>query len=230
MSIYNIREKFSYVLPTSSIDYIRNYNFNSVTVTDIPLTLANSDTEIPITVNITASVPWINFVNPTTGANLRYPNGNVVLPPTGSAVVLVNIDLPPEIESIPSSSLYPDIILDIKSGSFPIILPPGDTAPPTNVIVPESDIYIVNIGGTVDVNIAVYDINGNQDTSATVVWTSNNTSIVQIEEPQNIQVGYAPYTPRTVRGISPGETTVTISAGEERTASITVTVIPGNVS
>lgn len=120
MSTYNIREKFTYALATSSIEYIRNYNFNTATVTDIPLAMSNSDTEIPITVNITTTVPWIQIVNPTTGANLKFPSGNVVLGPTSSSVVLVKIDLPPEIENVPSSSIYPDISLDIKSGSFPI--------------------------------------------------------------------------------------------------------------
>ena len=118
MSTYNIREKFSYTLTTSSIEYIRNYNFNTATVTDIPLAMSNSDTEVPITVNITTTEPWIEIVNPTTGANLKFPNGNVVLGPTSSSVVLVKIDLPPEIENIPESILYPNISLDIKSGSF----------------------------------------------------------------------------------------------------------------
>jgi len=72
MSTYNIREKFTAVLATSSIEYIRNYNFNTTTVSDIPLTMANSDTAVPITVSITTTVPWIQIVNPTTGANLKF--------------------------------------------------------------------------------------------------------------------------------------------------------------
>lgn len=118
MSTYNIREKFTYALATSSIEYIRNYNFNTATVTDIPLVMSNSDTEVPITVNITATEPWIEIVNPTTGANLKFPSGNVVLGPTSNSVVLVKIDLPPEIENRPETVIYPNINLDIKSGSF----------------------------------------------------------------------------------------------------------------
>ena len=45
-------------------------------------------------------------------------------------------------------------------------------------------------------------------------------SIVQVEEPQNTQVDYNPYTPRIIRGISPGETTLTITAGPERETTI----------
>lgn len=120
MSTYNIREKFSYTITTSSIEYIRNYNFNTASISDIPLSMANTDTEVPITVNITTTEPWIQVVDPITGANKKYPNGNVVLGPTSSSVVLVKIDLPPEIENLPSASIYPNISLDIKSGSFPI--------------------------------------------------------------------------------------------------------------
>jgi hypothetical protein len=53
-----------------------------------------------------------------------------------------------------------------------------------------------------------------------VNWKSNNMSIVQVEEPENTQVDYDPYTPRIIRGISPGETTVTVTAGPEREATI----------
>jgi hypothetical protein len=228
MSTYNIREKFSYVLATSSIEYIRNYNFNTSTVTDIPLAMANSDTEVPITVNITTTVPWIQIVNPTTGANLKFPSGNVVLGPTSTSVVLVKIDLPPEIENVPSSSIYPDISLDIKSGSFPIISPPAPTGSQANnkntITVPQST-YTIDPGERVQVDITVYDVDGNPVKNVPdVVWKSNNTSIVQVEEPENTQIDYNPYTPRIIRGISSGETTVTITAGPERETSITFIV------
>lgn len=120
MSNYNIREKFSYTLATSSIEYIRNYNFNSATVTDIPLSMSNADSEIPITVNITTTEPWMQVVDSTTGLSVKYPDGNVVLQPTSSVVVLVKIDLPPEIENIPEKVIEPSINIEILSGSFPI--------------------------------------------------------------------------------------------------------------
>jgi hypothetical protein len=120
MSNYNIREKFTYTLATSSIEYIRNYNFNTATVTDIPLTMTNSDTEVPITVNITTTYPWIKVVDRITGKSLKYPEGNVVLAPTSSNVVLVKIDLPPEIENIPETTVTPTPLINIQllSGSF----------------------------------------------------------------------------------------------------------------
>lgn len=223
MSVYNIREKFSYVIATSSIDYIRNYNFNTSTISDIPIIMTNSDDTIPITVNITTTEPWMQIVDPISGRDVKLPNGNVVLEPSSSTSVLLKIDLPQEIESRPETVIYPNINLDIKSGSFPIISQTTTTAGTgslKNVIVVESDIYYLQIGEKVQVNITVYDSQGNQDLAATVNWNSDNPNIVKIEEPQNTEVDYNPYTPRNVVGIGPGETTVTITADNNRTAKI----------
>jgi hypothetical protein len=121
MSIYDIDTLFSYVIPTSSLDYVRNYNFNTTTVSSLPLTLINSGSEIPITINITTTVPWIQVTDPSTGANLKYPSGNVVLPPTSSKLVYIKVDLPPEIEAVTETTVRPNIILDAITGSFLII-------------------------------------------------------------------------------------------------------------
>jgi hypothetical protein len=226
MSTYNIREKFSYILATSSIEYIRNYNFNTSTVSDIPLTMNNSDEVIPITVNITTTVPWMQVVDVTTGKSLKFPEGNVVLEPTSSKVVLVKIDLPPEIENERAPQpLRPNISLDIKSGSFPIIPPTTSSqqTPKNTITVPQTT-YTIDPGERVQVDITVYDNEGNLEKNTNVVWKSNNMSVVQVEEPQNTQVDYNPYTPRIIRGISPGETTVMITAGPERETSITFIV------
>lgn len=227
MSTYNIREKFSYILATSSIEYIRNYNFNTASISDLPLSMANSDTEVPITVNLTTTEPWIRIVDPITGADKKYPNGNVVLGPTSSSVVLVKIDLPPEIENVPESVIYPNISLDIKSGSFPIISPTvstTDSSSRKNTITVPQTTYTIDPGERVQVDITVYDADGLPEKDANVVWRSNNTSIVQVEEPENTQVDYNPYTPRIIRGISAGETTVSITSGPERQTSITFIV------
>lgn len=217
MSTYKIREKFSYLLATSSIDYIRNYNFNNATVSDITLAMANSDEQIPITVNITTTEPWIQIVDSLTGANKKYPNGNVVLNPTSSVTVLVKIDLPPEIESITESTIYPNISLDIKSGSFPILVPENNSSSLKNTIVASQNVYTINPGERVQVDITVYDENGVPEVNTSVIWKSNNMSVVQVEEPENTEIDYNPYTPRTIRGISPGETTVTVIAPDRET-------------
>jgi hypothetical protein len=224
MSTYNIREKFSYVMTTSSIEYIRNYNFNTASVSDIPLVMNNSDETVPITVNITTTVPWIQVVNPTNGANLKFPSGNVVLGPTSSSVVLVKIDLPPEIENVPESVIYPNISLDIKSGSFPIIPPTSSQQNLKNTITVPQTTYTIDPGERVQIDITVYDETGSPQKDVNVIWRSINMSIVQVEEPENTQVDYNPYTPRIIRGIAPGETKVTITAGPERQTSITFIV------
>ncbi len=224
MSTYNIREKFSYVMTTSSIEYIRNYNFNTASISDIPLLMNNSDETVPITVNITTTVPWIQVVNPTNGANLKFPSGNVVLGPTSSSVVLVKIDLPPEIENVPESVIYPNISLDIKSGSFPIIPPTSSQQNLKNTITVPQTTYTIDPGERVQIDITVYDETGSPQKDVNVIWRSINMSIVQVEEPENTQIDYNPYTPRIIRGISPGETTVTITAGPERQTSITFIV------
>ena len=134
MSTYNIREKFSYTLASSSIEYIRNYNFNTATVTDIPLSMTNFDTEVPITVNITTTYPWIKVVDRVTGTSLKYPEGNIVLAPTSSNIVLVKIDLPPEIENIPETVVTPTPLINIQllSGSFLITSSQGTTEQTTD--------------------------------------------------------------------------------------------------
>ena len=227
MSAIDVRKLFSYTIATSSISYIKNYNFNSNTVSTIPLSMANSSEELSLTVNITTTYPWVSVVDPTTGTNKKYPQGNIVLGPTSSSVVFVKIDLPPELESQPNreiNDLY--ISLDIKSGSFPIITTGQTQTGLKNIIVVENDIYYINVGERVPVNITVYDVNGDQDLSALVEWNSNNMSIVQVEEPQNTEVDYTPYSPRYIRGISPGTTAVNIITQDssDRSASIRVTV------
>ena len=257
MSIYNIREKFSYVISSSNIEYIRNYNFNSSTITDIPLFMANSDEEIPITVNITTTRPWVQVVDPTTGANLKYPDGNVVLEPSSSKVVLVKIDLPPDIESIVETVERPNISLDIKSGSFPIVLvaqTSGSGSTPgtpdvtqsiddrKNSIVTEQQEYILNVGEKININLTVYDKNGNPDTKSAVVWrvvgskeptkdiekinatgnvaTSGARKVVKINSPYDSKSKKRISYPRTVEGVAPGISYVLLTAIKDVNAAL----------
>lgn len=119
MSLYDIRKDFSYALASSSIDYIRNYNFNPDTVTILPLSMSNANDKIPITVDISTSEPWIQITDPITGRNLKVPDGNVILQPTSSQGVIVSVNLPPELDYIKEAAIYPNILLTIKSGSYP---------------------------------------------------------------------------------------------------------------
>jgi hypothetical protein len=146
------------------------------------------------------------------------------LGPTSSSVVLVKIDLPPEIENVPESVIYPNISLDIKSGSFPIIPPTSSQQNLKNTITVPQTTYTIDPGERVQIDITVYDETGSPQKDVNVIWRSINMSIVQVEEPENTQVDYNPYTPRIIRGIAPGETKVTITAGPERQTSITFIV------
>jgi hypothetical protein len=221
MSAYKIRDKFSFVLATSSIDYIRNYNFNTATVSDITLDMANSDEQIPITVNMTTTVPWIQIVDITTGNSLKYPQGNVVLQPTSSTTVLVKIDLPPEIENIPESTIYPNISLDIKSGSFPI-LPPTRGGDENNRIVVSEDIVFLDVNDSTELEFTIYDENGNPDLSVGFdeVQLDIDNAVASADYNQEFVTSYSPI---TIRGIAAGETRLNISA-RGFTASVTIRV------
>lgn len=221
MSTYKIREKFSFVLATSSIDYIRNYNFNTSTVSDITLDMTNSDEQIPITVNMTTTVPWIQIVDITTGNSLKYPQGNVVLQPTSSTTVLVKIDLPTEIENIPESTIYPNISLDIKSGSFPIV-PPTRGGNKNNRIVVNEDVVFLNVNGLTKLEFTIYDENSNPDLSVGVdeVRLDIDNAVASADYDQEFVTSYSPV---TIRGIAAGETTLNISA-RGFTAGVTVRV------
>ncbi len=222
MSTYDIRKVFSYNIATSSLEYIRNYNFNSLTVTDIPVSMFNSGSTIPITVNITTTEPWMQIVDPTTGLSKKYPQGNIVLPPTSSAVVLLKIDLPPDIESIPSSSIYPEINLEIKSGSMPIIPPStsGSNSGSNSASIASSvDLIVIAISQTFEVSVTLYDVNGNIDMSSEISWNIEDTQVAQVVE----QLQITDYRTRNIFGVAAGDTNLVITAGE-LTKKIPITV------
>jgi hypothetical protein len=210
MSIIDVDELFDYVFPTSSLEYIRNYNFNSATVTDLPLSLINRGSDIPITVNITTQEPWIQVVDSVNGNNLKYPSGNVVLAPTSSRVVLVKVDLPSEIEEASGSiTIRPNIFLDIKSGSFPIVAPTsGDTN--TGIVV-NQDIIFLNVNESTELEFTIYDENGIPDFSVGFdeVQLDIDNLVASADYGQGFVISYSPI---TIRGIAAGETTLNISA------------------
>jgi hypothetical protein len=225
--IINVKKAFAYALESSSINYVRNYNFNAATVTDIRLNLFNKDQTTPITVYMSGSVPWVKIKN-SNNTDITFPKGNIVLPPSSSQTVLVQIDLPTEIEAVETIAVYPDIRFRVISGSFPIT----SSAPPpnTNAIVLNQDLVTVEVNKQSDlIEAYVYDANGLLEASPEVVWTSNNTSIVQIDEEkqgdgESSQIDLSKNTQRYLRGVSPGQTTVRVTSGN-RTAQIRVTVV-----
>lgn len=131
MSIFDVRKVFTYTITTSSINYVRNYNFNSSTITDIPILLQNNGEEIPITVELTTTQPWMQLVDSITGTSLKFPEANIILQPSSSKTVLLKIDLPESIESIPSLTLQESVQVNIKSGSIQIVPQQTPTSPVT---------------------------------------------------------------------------------------------------
>lgn len=120
INIVDVRKSFSYNLPTGSIAYTRNGNFNSTTTTILPLTLNNSGSNLVLTAYISASVPWIRVIDPTNGGrDITFPTGSVTLQPSSSRVINLSVDLPPSIENVTDRDIYeyPEIYIKILSGS-----------------------------------------------------------------------------------------------------------------
>jgi hypothetical protein len=192
--------------------------------------MENTDTEVPITVNISTAEPWMVVVDPETGYDLRFPSGNVVLPPQSNKTVLIKIDLPPEIENQLESDLYKNITLNISTGSAPIVKiinPDGSTSNnnPKNAIVADRSEYLIQYGKRMKIaGISVYDADGNLDRNAEVTWVSDKPNYVKVldADENNPQI-------REVRAPKPtiilGErkAKITLTAGD-RTTSFTVKV------
>jgi hypothetical protein len=226
MSVYNIREKFVYNLTTSSIDYVRNYNFNTATVTNIPMLLTNLDDTLAMTVDMTTTDSWLRIVDPQTNKDLRYPSGNVVLQPSSSQLVYVKLDLPPDIESRPETVIYPSITFNLTSGSRLIVVPETTQGKPQNIIIAPTDINL-NIGETQVVTIKTYDVTGNEEDGGQVEWKIENMSIAQLTyESTNVDS----LDRRRVRGISPGTTRILYDANgktAQTTVTVSTTITPG---
>ena len=225
MSKFNINEVFRYEFPTSSINYVRNYNFNTTTATHLPLRLINTGSSVPITVNLKVQEPWIQITNAGGTADLRYPSGNVVLNPTSSAQVFIIVDLPPEIEAQSGSvTLRPNISVEAISGSFPIFRPATTPVGSSDRIVPEQDIVTVTINNTVPLSFVIYDENLVPNFNVTldeIALSIDDPTIATADwEYQEI----TSYSPLTIRGLTVGTTTLNISAlGFTSQAEIRVT-------
>lgn len=225
----NVRKAFSYILESSSINYVRNYNFNAATVTDLRLFLANSDATTPLTVDISASVPWIRVTDPSTGKDITFPSGNVVLPPSSSTTMLLKIDLPPEIEAIVETAIYPDLHFRVVSGSNPRETVTTTTATATkNTVVVTSDIVRIFVNEQSEKIIAsVYNVNGELESSPIINWRTGDASIAQVDDmlTGTTQVDSINDAEKYIRGVSVGETTVAVRSAGKEPAIIRVIVL-----
>lgn len=228
MSIFDIRKDFAYQIDinSSSINYVRYYNFSSTTTTTIPLTLYNSGSQqIPITVNMTTSEPWIQITDSANGSDLKFPNGNVVLSPNQTKIVSVVVDLPPEIEILPSSSINSFVNIQLKSGSFPIV--PSTTGGNNglkNIIVTTADLATIIQGQSQVIEATVYDNDGNIIQSPNIEWMSEDDVIARVQ-PTNTLIDTS--TSVTITGINVGETKITAKCDDiKRVISVRVVPIP----
>jgi hypothetical protein len=205
-TIVNVFSAFAYYIPTSSINYVRNYNFNPSTVTQLPVILENKSNDYPITVDITTSHPWVNILNPTTGQSAKIPSGNVVIPTSSRLTVNMSVDLPPEIEAITVASTAVSMSFYIRSGSFPLIYAvPGSTG---YELQSNTDIIILTPANSFqEVNITPY--------FAGVPLTGEEGELVFLP-PDPTVAGLTGFTPNiadntvTVFGVSSGETVLRV--------------------
>jgi hypothetical protein len=225
MSIFDIRQVFTASIASSSINYVRNYNFNQATITDIPIILTNGGPDIPITVNITTTEPWMQIVEPNTGLDLKYPNGNVVLGPTSSKEVLLKIDLPPSIEEIPETTIRPNIIFELKSGSFGIVpttTGTQGTSPKSNKrLVISTDNITLAVGQTVTINYTIYEGTQQLYVTPNLNIVSDDPSVARISKPSILGISYSLI---RVTGVTEGNTRITFALDDVKLAT-TVTVL-----
>ena len=130
MSAFNANNAFSYSFPTSSINYVKNYNFNDSTTSNLDLVVRNLDKDGSITVNISTSKPWITIIDSASRQNVTYPTRNIILEKNTSRNLQVVVSLPPSIDSLQSARLNEALVFNIVSGSVPVTNP--ETQPPNN--------------------------------------------------------------------------------------------------
>lgn len=233
MSLYNVREKFKYTLPTSSVEYVQHYNFNADTSTTVPIIIENIDSgsgALPITVNISVSDPWVSVINPSTQRSLIYPVGNVVLQPSGSTnsskTISVIFNLPSDIDVLPSASLEPRIHFDLLSGSFPINAEDigGSSGPPLRNIIVAPDFIDMYINDMQTIIVYAYDNEGNVQSDIALAWTVSNSNIIQIVNEAPVQpADFVTY--KIIKGVGIGTATLTIRDNiGGKSANILITV------
>lgn len=220
MSLVDVNKIFTYSFPTSSIDYVKNYNFSSNTVSNLPLTIGNSSKEFPITVNITSSKSWIRVLEATSYQPVMTPAANIVLQASSSRNLLVSIDLPSELDNAWEASVFENLIFDIVTGSNSIVSATSNRQN-RNKIVPDEDIVILNRNETKKLSIKVYDDSGVEMSGDTAIWNVIDTTVARVSftEPS------ISYLDRNITGINVGSTDIIIVDGT-LSAKVTVRVNP----
>lgn len=235
MSIFDINQVFTASMDVRNLTYIRNYNFNVDTVSNLPLYMKNTGEEIPITVNITTTYPWVRIFDIDTSEDITYPLGNVVLLPNTEKTLAVRVDLPLEIEAVQEINVQPKPVIRLKavSGSFPISRIPTTTPDDEQqsagriVFISEDEISVdeitITAGETIEIPFMVFDVNGNQKFSSDFSITSDSSNIASVKI--NKVVVENGYPPMVITGLSGGSTTIRVRV-DSVYANLIVNVIP----
>lgn len=190
--LVNVRKAFSYQLESSSISYIRNYNFSTSqnTVTDIPCRLLNSSDDYDLTVVMSGSVPWIKIIDQY-GTDITFPNGLIEVPRESSTTVTVRIDLPPAIEALPETLVTPQILFKVSSGSIggdPAdkvgrLIISGDAGDPVKTFVSPATLRVGQLSNKIRLVIVT---EGKETVPTRVDWSINSGSIAEIIDKEPI--------------------------------------------
>lgn len=238
--IIDVTKAFSASLSTSLLEYIRHYNFDANTSSDIIIDMQNSDEETPITVDITIDpdYDWIDIVD-SRGHSVKSPAGNIVLQPSSTDTARILIDLPPEYDTSDiSDKLNVEVVFKLEAGSHPST---NTTTNVANTIVfngydADNPIITVQKGDTITVGVTVYNSAGKIDSTNKIEWLSDNrlvfttdsSAVLDDQSRSAIQryTGGAVNLTRTnkITGIGVGEATLTVTAGTSE-GSIRVKVI-----
>lgn len=207
--IIDVTKAFSASLSTSLLEYIRHYNFDANTSSDITINMQNSDEETPITADITIDpdYDWINIVD-SRGRSVKSPVGNIVLQPSSTDTARMLIDLPPEYDTSDiSDKLNVEVVFKLRAGSHPV---KNTTTRVANTIVfngydADNPVVIVRKGGSVSIDVTVYNNIGLPISPSSIRWSSDDRLVFKVKDSTE--------TTNTITGIGVGEATLTVTAG-----------------
>jgi hypothetical protein len=168
---------------------------------------------------MSASVDWINIIDPLNNANVTFPNGNYVLPPSSSKILVAKVDLPQSIENVPVSNIRPDLIFKVESGSKQIPTSSfgsnngGTDNQGRGAIAFSLSVITLLTDDTTTVTATIYDEENKQvnPVEINLSWSIDNTEVATFIEQVDDDINKLT---RTIKGISSGQTRVNLNVAE----------------
>jgi len=230
MSVYNINSVFTASIAdgaSNRIEYVRYYNFTENTATQVPIDMTNSDTETPITVDITTTFDWIKVLDPQ-GNSIKLPDSNIVIEANSTKRAIVIVDLPAELETTDTKdneSITEKIKLKLRAGSFPL---KNTTTKVANTIkfsgYAPGDILILKKGTSATLYISVYDNSGMLDETTAENWTSGDRLVFTVVESSTQVDADVLARSRIIQAVNIGEAELSVESGLA-TATLRVKVV-----